>query len=98
MSQEKINLKITRSPDFKLIYTTGAFGGLNPMLKGQSGTASFESAPQPGDKQGRYRALPPELVRAIAERVYQMLLRDIKIERERRRVPAGKSQYWKGGR
>ncbi len=31
MSQEKINLKITRSPDFKLIYTTGAFGGLNPM-------------------------------------------------------------------
>lgn len=31
MSAEEIGLKITRSPEFKLIYTNGAFGGLSPL-------------------------------------------------------------------
>jgi len=31
MSERKVDIKITRSPDFKLIYTNGVFGSLNPM-------------------------------------------------------------------
>jgi len=30
MTEEKPKLKITKSPDFKMIYTTGVFGGLTP--------------------------------------------------------------------
>lgn len=31
MSEEKVGIVITKSPDFKLVYTTGLFGSLNPM-------------------------------------------------------------------
>jgi len=31
MSESKIEIKITKSPDFKLVYTNGVFGGLSPL-------------------------------------------------------------------
>lgn len=43
-------------------------------------------------------AFPYEQVRAIAERVYAMLLRDLKYERERNRITFGKPNPYKGGR
>ena len=31
MSKEKIDVKVTRSPDFKIMYSSGLFGNLNPI-------------------------------------------------------------------
>jgi hypothetical protein len=41
--------------------------------------------------------LTPELVKKIAERVYALMLADIKIDRERRRFSTQSTQESKGG-
>jgi len=42
-------------------------------------------------------ALTPELVNKVAEKVYAMLLLDLKIERERRRTSSGNPWSGQGG-
>jgi hypothetical protein len=42
--------------------------------------------------------ITPELVRQVAERVYAMLLMDLRIERERGGENFSRPHLWKGGR
>jgi hypothetical protein len=42
--------------------------------------------------------ITPELVRKVADEVYAMLQRDLKIEYERRRLPAKRTLRSQGGR
>lgn len=41
--------------------------------------------------------ITPDQVRAIADRVYAMLLRELSYERERERITAGSARFSKGG-
>lgn len=51
-----------------------------------------------GNGQRASAAITPELVREIAERVYNLFLRDLKIERERQQFLLGQNRFRKGGR
>ena len=45
------------------------------------------SAPsKPGEESTKQMEITPELVRAISDRIYAMLLQDLRIERERERL------------
>lgn len=66
------------------------------------GTSLTASSPQDmrGDTE---QASPPgkldeELVRKVADRVYRLLLQDLKVEQERLRLVSKKAGYHKGGR
>jgi hypothetical protein len=48
-------------------------------------------------KKGRTIQLTPELVKKITERVYALILAEIKIDRERRRLSSSTSQESGGG-
>ncbi len=52
--------------------------------------AGSTEAPGPGDKVTPEK-VTPELVRQVAEKVYQMLLAELRIEQERRRIKAAGS-------
>jgi hypothetical protein len=62
-----------------------------------------EAVPSPAGQRdsqepGRSLELTPELVKKIAARVYAMMLADIKIERERRRIISVRLRNSNGGR
>ena len=62
-----------------------------------------ETAPSPAgtrapSEQGQTLQLTPELVKKIADRVYELMLADAKIERERRRSASVKLRNPNGGR
>jgi hypothetical protein len=63
------------------------------------GAAEAETAASGGAFEGATKAeLDDELVRRIADRVYQCLMHDLKIERERRGLVSKKQKFHKGGR
>jgi hypothetical protein len=49
-------------------------------------TSSPNSTPSSSTPGAEQTKIPPELVQEIADRVYQMFLQDLKIERERNRL------------
>jgi hypothetical protein len=55
------------------------------MLDKHSGS----SRPQPAEMQVKKMKISQELVTAIAERVYRMLIRELKVEREHQRYLNG---------
>ena len=62
-----------------------------------------EAVPPPAESQappdqGRSLQITPELIKKIAARVYALMLADIKVERERRRLAPLKPRDSNGGR
>jgi len=62
-----------------------------------------EAVPSPAEPQaqpepGRPLQLTPELLKKIAARVYALMLADVKIERERRRIASIRLRNSNGGR
>jgi hypothetical protein len=74
----------------------GRYANLRSQLR------SGERESVPGEDSGQTRVSPnepdDELVRLVADRVYQRLLQDLRIDRERLRGTAKKRLFRKGGR
>ncbi len=61
------------------------------LESGQGAGSTTGSAAGSPEKSGEAAALAPELVRQVADRVYTMLLEELRIEYERRRLePVGR--------
>jgi len=69
----------------------------NPGLNASQSTGSGENSPQSGETEAA-GSITPEMVSAIADKVYDMLLRELKYGRERHQFTPRRPLSPKGGR